>query len=337
MCSGSGKYTEFKGWGNSSDSVSRFFSQYPKLLGALIDFWSNPEYEKYLKNSLDNFLNTYITNPTQYKDYEPIASAISASGADVKITEKNLEKMMYHNLTSLNFVNIKKYFDKNPEKINNNFSEKDSGNMTPLFACVRSKTDAIPNEKRDELTMRICKYLISKGADGSGTDENGGSNIAIEALRSKKFGTLSTIIDLPGYDINNLEKNASIPVAFLLSTVTDAIPNEITYEQFDYILGKLIDKGVNINEASNKHKTIGKNLTVLSSVFLKLSSYMNAKGKEDEVEKCIEIIKIFLNHGADPCESTDGSGNSLVNTNIFDNMEGTEIHSLWNKATKKCK
>lgn len=332
------KPCEFKDYLNNEVSLGNFFNKYPGLSNGIVEFWTNPKHKEYLKNSLNNFINSYLPNTDNAKHLQPIADMISASGliesGEIQISQENLDRMIFNDLSSLNFSSIKKYFDSNPEKINNSFSN--NGNLTPLFIVINSQSSLVPNEKRDELTMRICKYLISKGADGSGTDESGNSNIIIESIKNKKFKTLMSIIDSLDYQIE--ENNNLPPISYALtdpSTISKngEVPNTLSYAEFDSLIQKLVDRGLNLNSGDSKHKTA--RLTGLTVICLRFKDFLS-KNNEELIQNAAEIIKVFLKYGADPCSSDMRAGMPLSTINFFETRKDLDVYSLWNEKSKKC-
>lgn len=282
---GNKKDYEFKNYNNSEVSFDDFIKSHPQFIESILEFWKtdNPV----LKDSIGAFLNKYLKDPKSKFDF--IASMIYQTDLFSKLSRRNLDKVLTIGLKTLNDKIVKTYFEKFPDTIN----EVMENGMAPIMACINSNSPLFTPEQQDQETMKMCKFLISKGADGSGTKENGKSNILLEALYEKKYKTLMILKDLPNYDNSpkNLEEIQN-KAAFYLSSMKiapAASETALSYKEFSELISSFIEKGMNINAIAPGAKTF-------TPLVLVISRYIKTQDPD-----ILEIIRQFLEFGSNPC------------------------------------
>jgi len=302
-----GRY-EFRNFQDSSVSFDNFLQTYKShnLGKGLIDFWNdfienNQKYPKskilQIKEILQSFISKFLQNPST--EYSMLGGLILNVDSIIEgdVSDTNLQNILVVALQSLNTKLIKKFFDKNKGLVNKPLPNK----MTPLMNVVLSTNSGFTKEQQDEIAYKICEYLISIGADGSGTRENGSSNVVLECLfqDNSKFKTAMLLSTLPNYNPNNggaFNKNETTTTNNYLLNVrvgskTDS--KTISLEDFDVILKNMVERGLDINAANVGLKNV-------SIIILIIFNLMTAKS-EEEKENLYFLMKAFLQNGASPC------------------------------------
>lgn len=280
---------EFKDFRNQEVSFDEFIAKYPQFVESLLEFWKTKD--PVLKKSLGIFLRNYLQNSKKKVDI--ILGMIYQTDVFLDLSKENLDKIILIGLETLNEKIIKTYFDKFPNAIN---EELENG-MTPLIACIKSKFPTESLEQEDKQTAMICKYLISKGADGSGKKNNGKSNVILEAMYEKKFKTLMLIKDLPNItkdngSIEEFKEKAAIQLTALRIT-PNGDTGTLSYKEFSDLLSTFIDIGMDINVT-----TVG--ARKYNPLVLSIARYIKERN-----ENILEIINKLLEFGADPCFSSE--------------------------------
>ena len=141
--------------------------------------------------------------------------------------------------------------------------------------------------------MKMCKYLISKGADGSGIKENGKSNILLEALYEKKYKTLIVLKDLPNFDISQkILEEIENKSAFYISSIKitpNGSEDSLSYKDYSELISSFIEKGMKLNALAPGAKRF-------TPIILIISRYIKTQDTNT-----LEIIRQFLEFGSNPC------------------------------------
>jgi hypothetical protein len=141
--------------------------------------------------------------------------------------------------------------------------------------------------------MKMCKYLISKGADGSGTKENGKSNIILEALYEKKYKTLMVLKDLPNYDKSpknseEIENKSAFYISSMKITPNGS-EDSLSYKDYSELISSFIEKGMDLNALAPGAKRF-------TPIALIISRYIKTQDPT-----ILEIIRQFLEFGSNSC------------------------------------
>ena len=207
----------------------------------------------------------------------------------LSLSKENLDKVLLIGLKTLNERIVKTYFDKYPEAIN----AKLENGLTPIMICISSKSPTLSLEQEDIETMKMCKYLISKGADGSGIKENGKSNTLLEALYEKKYKTLIVLKDLPNYDISpKILEELENKSAFYISSIKitpNGSEDSLSYKDYSELISSFIEKGMKLNALAPGAKRF-------TPIILIISRYIKTQDTNT-----LEIIRQFLEFGSNPC------------------------------------
>jgi len=276
---------EFKNYTNSEVNFDDFIKSHPQFIESLLEFWktNNPV----LKDSLGSFLNKYLQDPK--KKFDSIATLLYQTDLFSTLSRRNLDRVLIIGLKTLNSKIVKTYFDKYPEAIN----EKLENGLTPIMMCIGSKSPTLPLEQEDIETMKMCKYLISKGADGSGTKENGKSNIILEALYEKKYKTLMVLKDLPNYDKSpknseEIENKSAFYISSMKITPNGS-EDSLSYKDYSELISSFIEKGMDLNALAPGAKRF-------TPIVLIISRYIKTQDPT-----ILEIIRQFLEFGSNSC------------------------------------
>lgn len=305
---------EFKNYKNEEVSFDDFIVGHPQFVESLVEFWKTND--PILKSSIGVLLRKYLQDPKS--KYEFIINMILQTDLFLSLSKENLDKVLLIGLKTLNERIVKTYFDKFPENIN-----KDLENgMTPLMVCIKSKSSTLSLEQEDQETVKMCKYLISKGANGCGTKENGKSNIILEAMYEKKFKTLMLIKDLPNYtqdngSIEEFKEKAALHLSALRIT-PNGDANTLSYKEFSDLMTSFINIGMDMNIVTPGARKY-------TPLVLSIARYMKEKDANS-----LEVITKFLEFGADPCMSSE-----LIIENKIPIETVPEVNSLLQKYKEK--
>lgn len=300
---------EFRNFEDISVSFDGFLQTFKShdIGKGIVDFWNDylqneSKYPKseilgFIKDSLQSYISQFLKNSNT--EHSMLGGFILNVDTIIEgdISDKNLESILIVALQSLNTRLIKKFFDSNKEMVNKPLSNK----MTPLMNIVGMTNSSIPKEQQDEVAYKICEYLITLGADGSGTRENGSSNVVLECLfqDNSKFKTAILLSTLPNYNPNNgastqnneITSATSYMLNVNIGDKTDV--SKISLEDFKIILKNMVERGLRINDAN-----LGNRIT--PTLVLIIFNIMTAKS-EDYVDNLYRLAKAFLENGANPC------------------------------------
>jgi len=304
---GRGGRWEFQNYENSSDNFNKFIADNSQhdFKGALLNFWDdyikNPSRYENLKNKwplaeiLIGFVQNFMKNDSaRNSNYSILGNMILGFDivfSSMNMGQKELDSLLVPSLEIGNLKLIKLVLDNNKDIINKPLSN----DKTPLMTIVSS------GFKTDKQVYEICEYLISLGADGSGTRENGSSNVVVEALMEdrKYFKTAVLLSSLPNYNPNNgsaFNRNEINSMnAYLLNTklAKETDSNRIGYDDFSTIIGNMVERGLDLNISKYGPRDMP---TLLLVVF-------NYSGLESEElrDNLYNVTKIYLENGANPC------------------------------------
>lgn len=279
------KYFEFKNYKNEEVSFDDFIVGHPQFVESLVEFWKTND--PILKSSIGVLLRKYLEDPKS--KYEFIINMILQTDLFLSLSKENLDKVLLIGLKTLNERIVKTYFDKYPEAIN----AKLENGLTPIMTCISSKSPTLSLEQEDIETMKMCKYLISKGADGSGIKENGKSNTLLEALYEKKYKTLIVLKDLPNFDISQkILEEIENKSAFYISSIKitpNGSEDSLSYKDYSELISSFIEKGMKLNALAPGAKRF-------TPIILIISRYIKTQDTNT-----LEIIRQFLEFGSNPC------------------------------------
>lgn len=304
---GRGGRFEFQDYGNNSDNFNQFITQNRNhdFKGSLLNFWEdaikNPSRYANLKKSwpiseiLVGFISKYMQNESARKsNYSSLGNMILESETifnSLKLDDKSLQDLLIPALHIGNMKLIDKIIGASNIDINKPLSNK----MTPLMNVVGSFIGT------DEEAYKLCEYLIGLGADGSGTRDNGTSNVVMECImEDKKFYKTALLVStLPNYDasaevsFNNSDTNT--PNTFLfninIGNVTDS--NGMSYEDFSTLVGNLVKRGLDINISKYGVRPF----PTLALILIRYSG----ENSESNRKKYFDVTKAYLENGANPC------------------------------------
>ena len=276
---------EFKNYKNEEVSFNDFIIGHSQFVESILEFWKTND--PVLKGSIGTLLRKHLQDPKSKYDF--IMNMILKTDLFLSLSKENLDKVLLIGLKTLNERIVKTYFDKYPEAIN----AKLENGLTPIMICISSKSPTLSLEQEDIETMKMCKYLISKGSDGSGIKENGKSNTLLEALYEKKYKTLIVLKDLPNFDISQkILEEIENKSAFYISSIKitpNGSEDSLSYKDYSELISSFIEKGMKLNALAPGAKRF-------TPIILIISRYIKTQDTNT-----LEIIRQFLEFGSNPC------------------------------------
>ncbi len=330
---------EFQDYENRGDDFNRFIrdNRSHDFKGSLVNFWNdalkNPAKYAALKRNwpmaeiLVGFVSNFLKNQSAINsNYSILGNMILESDTlfnQLKLDEKGLQDLLTPALEIGNMTLIKKILGNSKIDVNKNLSN----GQTPLMTVVSSALSS------DEEVKKICEYLISLGADGSGTRENGSSNLVLESLLEDKkyYKTALLLSSLPKYDPNvdiKLGKESNNLNSFLINLkIGSKTDNEtISYEDFSTLLSNIVAKGFDLNQAKY-------GLRDMPTIVFILLQYVKSNDVSEQ-ENLYLVMKAYFENGANPCIEFSLKPNIQADKKVLDMVNPNSQENLY-KLIKK--
>ncbi len=273
------KLPQFMDVSDDPSNPTEFFDNNPKLKDAMIEFWKNNS-DKYLKTKVNPL--SCILNARNKDKWDGVLLMVLESGLDVNYTtEITPNSAFFDSIESLDVKTIELLI-----RYGANVKSKNQNGETPMIKAIQS--DNSFSRPDDNIVLRICKLLHEKGADASGTNSDGYSSTLIEAFVRDYYNTVFFILDLEGYNPNAEEspygKNI---ISFLINSKISERPDGLALKDIDYILSKLIEKGLDIN-------------SIVGSKVIKRNALHTLSILSENDDSKVDIAELFLQKGANP-------------------------------------